>query len=104
MCCNVQRSLFTFKYLSTGTNQRTSFYGNTSCGLTDDDYLYKMEFEKECETELSAETKVSSETENHLPYTLGLVCTAFIVVIVIVTLLVIKKKVGMLISKHANTK
>lgn len=77
-----------------GTNQRTSFYGNTSCGLTDDDYLYKMEFEKECETELSAETKVSSETENHLPYTLGLVCTAFIVVIVIVTFLVIKKKVG----------
>lgn len=97
ICCHVQRSLFTIKYLSTGINQRKSFYLNKSCELTVDDYLYKIEFEKECGTTLSAETKVSAETENHLPYTLGLVCTAFVVVIIIVTFLVLKKKVGMLI-------
>ncbi|XP_052681143.1 uncharacterized protein LOC128161791 isoform X2 [Crassostrea angulata] len=76
-----------------GINQQKSFYLNKSCELTVDDYLYKIEFEKECETTLSAETKVSAETENHLPYTLGLVCTAFVVVIIIVTFLVLKKKV-----------
>lgn len=97
-------SFFTFNFLFTDTNQQNSFYLNKSCDLTDDDYLYKIEFEKECETEVSAETKVLSETENHLPYTLGLVCTAFIVVVIIVTFLVIKKKVGMLISEHANKK
>lgn len=97
ICCHVQRSLFTIKYLSTGANQQKSFYLNKSCELTVDDYLYKIEFEKECDTTLSAETKVSAETENHLPYTLGLVCTAFVVVIIIVTFLVIKKKVGMII-------
>lgn len=97
ICCHVQRSLFTIKYLSTGANQQKSFYLNKSCELTVDDYLYKIEFEKECDTTLSAETKVSAETENHLPYTLGLVCTALIVVIIIVTFLVLKKKVGMLI-------
>lgn len=96
LCCNVQRSLFTIKYLYPGANQQ-SFYLNKSCELTVDDYLYKIEFEKECGTTLSAETKVSAETENHLPYTLGLVCTAFVVVIIIVTFLVVKKKVGMLI-------
>lgn len=84
-----------------GINQRKSFYLNKSCELTVDDYLYKIEFEKECDTTLSAETKVSAETENHLPYTLGLVCTAFVVVIIIVTFLVLKKKVGFLESnKH----
>lgn len=84
-----------------GANQQKSFYLNKSCELTVDDYLYKTEFEKECGTTLSAETKVSAETENHLPYTLGLVCTAFVVVIIIVTLLVLKKKVGFLESnKH----
>lgn len=97
LCCNVQRSLFTIKYLYPGANQQKSFYLNKSCELTVDDYLYKIEFEKECDTTLSAETKVSAETENHLPYTLGLVCTAFVVVIIIVTFLVLKKKVGMLI-------
>lgn len=97
LCCHVQRSLFTIKYLPTGTNQQKSFHLNKSCELTVDDYLYKIEFEKECGTTLSAETKVSAETENHLPYTLGLVCTALIVVIIIVTFLVLKKKVGMLI-------
>lgn len=97
LCCNVQRSLFTIKYLYPGANQQKSFYLNKSCELTVDDYLYKIEFEKECGSTLSAETKVSAETENHLPYTLGLVCTALIVVIIIVTFLVLKKKFGMLI-------
>eukprot|EP00105_Crassostrea_gigas_P007173 XP_011421333.1 PREDICTED: uncharacterized protein LOC105323963 [Crassostrea gigas] len=86
-----------------GANLQKSFHLNKSCELTVDDYLYKIEFEKECDTTLSAETKVSAETENHLPYTLGLVCTAFVVVIIIVTLLVLKKKVGFLESnKHIH--
>lgn len=86
-----------------GINQQKSFHLNKSCELTVDDYLYKIEFEKECGNTLSAETKVSAETENHLPYTLGLVCTALIVVIIIVTFLVLKKKVGFLESnKHIH--
>lgn len=93
----MQISLFAIIYLSTGANQQKS-YLNKSCELTVDDYLYKIEFEKECDTTLSAKTKVSAGTENHLPYTLGLVCTAFVVVIIIVTFIVIKKKVGMIIS------
>lgn len=70
---------------------------NKLCELIVDDYLYKIEFEKECDIILLVEIKVLVEIENYLLYILGFVCMVFVVVIIIVILFVFKKKVGMLI-------
>lgn len=70
---------------------------NKFCELIVDDYLYKIEFEKECDIILLVEIKVLVEIENYLLYILGFVCMVLIVVIIIVIFFVFKKKVGMLI-------
>lgn len=70
---------------------------NKLCELIVDDYLYKIEFEKECDIILLVEIKVLVEIENYLLYILGFVCMVLIVVIIIVIFFVFKKKVGMLI-------
>lgn len=70
---------------------------NKLCELIVDDYLYKIEFEKECDIILLVEIKVLVEIENYLLYILGFVCMVFVVVIIIVIFFVFKKKVGMLI-------
>lgn len=70
---------------------------NKLCELIVDDYLYKIEFEKECDIILLVDIDVLVEIENYLLYILGFVCMVLIVVIIIVIFFVFKKKVGMLI-------